>query len=323
MSRLLKAFFYRMSKDLAFRITLIIGCGIALILSVILLVADLMMDMEGIKLLTGHGMLTMSLNPAQNYGIAIPINVAIFVALEFTQGTIRNKIIAGHSKFKIYASLYLSGLVLAFALLLMYVGVCTVFGAIIGGFDLNTSTMVGTGIGAKVSAEFIVKYVILALLAYTSIVSFAVFIAALFRSMGPCIPLVMLGIFGLYFLAVIFSTVLMTTESIVTSSQQTIVEANLALAEETDPDKIQAYNLSIELANQTIETYKPTVDNLHNVENVIKCVEPLYAISSPDIKGGVATIDNYTFFTGLGANLVYAVAFFVGGACLFKKRDVK
>ena len=77
MSRLLKAFFYRMSKDLAFRITLIIGCGIALILSVILLVADLMMDMEGIKLLTGHGMLTMSLNPAQNYGIAIPINVAI------------------------------------------------------------------------------------------------------------------------------------------------------------------------------------------------------------------------------------------------------
>ena len=323
MSRLLKAFFYKISKDITFRITLIVGAGVAIFMILLYLLLDLFLDTEGMKMLTGQSMLVNSFSPAQNFGISIPINVVSFVILEFTQGTIRNKIIAGHSKFKIYASLYLSGLVLAFALLLMYVGVCTVFGAIIGGFDLNTSTMVGTGIGAKVSAEFIVKYVILALLAYTSIVSFAVFIAALFRSMGPCIPLVMLGIFGLYFLAVIFSTVLMTTESIVTSSQQTIVEANLALAEETDPDKIQAYNLSIELANQTIETYKPTVDNLHNVENVIKCVDPLYAISSPDIKGGVATIDNYTFFTGLGANLVYAVAFFVGGACLFKKRDVK
>lgn len=323
MSRLLKAFFYKISKDITFRITLIVGAGVAIFMILLYFLLDLFLDTEGMKMLTGQSMLVNSFSPAQNFGISIPINVVSFVILEFTQGTIRNKIIAGHSKFKIYASLYLSGLVLAFALLLMYVGVCTVFGAIIGGFDLNTSTMVGTGIGAKVSAEFIVKYVILALLAYTSIVSFAVFIAALFRSMGPCIPLVMLGIFGLYFLAVIFSTVLMTTESIVTSSQQTIVEANLALAEETDPDKIQAYNLSIELANQTIETYKPTVDNLHNVENVIKCVDPLYAISSPDIKGGVATIDNYTFFTGLGANLVYAIAFFVGGACLFKKRDVK
>lgn len=323
MSRLLKAFFYKISKDITFRITLIVGAGVAIFMILLYLLLDLFLDTEGMKMLTGQSMLVNSFSPAQNFGISIPINVVSFVILEFTQGTIRNKIIAGHSKFKIYASLYLSGLVLAFALLLMYVGVCTVFGAIIGGFDLNTSTMVGTGIGAKVSAEFIVKYVILALLAYTSIVSFAVFIAALFRSMGPCIPLVMLGIFGLYFLAVIFSTVLMTTESIVTSSQQAIVEANLALAEETDPDKIQAYNLSIELANQTIETYKPTVDNLHNVENVIKCVDPLYAISSPDIKGGVATIDNYTFFTGLGANLVYAAAFFVGGACLFKKRDVK
>ena len=323
MSRLLKAFFYKISKDITFRITLIVGAGVAIFMILLYLLLDLFLDTEGMKMLTGQSMLVNSFSPAQNFGISIPINVVSFVILEFTQGTIRNKIIAGHSKFKIYASLYLSGLVLAFALLLMYVGVCTAFGAIIGGFDLNTSTMVGTGIGAKMSAEFIIKYVILALLAYTSIVSFAVFVAALFRSMGPCIPLVMLGIFGLYFLAVIFSTVLMTTESIVTSSQQTIVEANLALAKETDPDKIQAYNLSIELANQAIETYKPTVDTLHNVENVIKCVDPLYAISSPNIKDGVATIDNYTFFTGLGANLVYAVAFFVGGACLFKKRDVK
>ena len=311
MSRLLKAFFYKISKDITFRITLIVGAGVAIFMILLYFLLDLFLDAEGMKMLTGQSMLVTSFSPAQNFGIAIPINIVSFVILEFTQGTIRNKIIAGHSKFKIYASLYLSGLVLAFSLLLMYVGVCTLFGTIIGGFDLDVATMVGTGMGAKVSAEFIIKFVVLSLLTYTSLVSFAVFIATVFRSMGPCIPLVMIGIFGLYFLAVILSTVIMTTESIIDGCNATIAE------------KTKALELSIEMSKQTIETTKPTVDTLHNVENVVKCVDPLYAISSPAIKDGVATIDNYTFFTGIGSNIFYAAAFFIGGACLFKKRDVK
>ena len=192
MSRLLKAFFYKISKDLAFRITLIVGVSVALLLSIILLMVDLFFEIpypEGVRLLTGHGMLTMSLSPAQNYGIAIPINVVIFVVLEFTQGTIRNKIIAGHSKFKIYVSLYISGLILAASLLFIYVGTLTLFGTIFGGFDINVATMLGTsGMGAYATTEYIIKFVIHALLAYTTIVSYAVFIATAFRSMGPSIP---------------------------------------------------------------------------------------------------------------------------------------
>ena len=323
MSRLLKAFFYKISKDITFRITLIVGAGVAIFMILLYFLLDLFLDAEGMKMLTGQSMLVTSFSPAQNFGIAIPINVVSFVILEFTQGTIRNKIIAGHSKFKIYASLYLSGLVLAFSLLLMYVGVCTLFGTIIGGFDLDVATMVGTGMGAKLSVEFIIKYVVIALLTYTSLVSFAVFVATLFRSMGPCIPLVMIGIFGLYFLAVILSTVIMTTESIIDGCNATIADATLQLATEADPEKTKALELSIEMSKQTIETTKPTVDTLHNVENIVKCVDPLYAISSSTIKDGVATIDNYTFFTGIGSNIFYAAAFFIGGACLFKKRDVK
>lgn len=323
MSRLLKAFFYKISKDITFRITLIIGAAVAVFMIILYLALDLFLDTEGMKMLTGQSMLVTSFSPVQNFGIAIPINVVSFVILEFTQGTIRNKIIAGHSKFKIYASLYLSGLVLAFSLLLMYVGVCTLFGTIIGGFDLDVATMVGTGMGAKISAEFIIKYVVIALLTYTSLVSFAVFLATLFRSMGPCIPLVMISIFGLYFLAVILGTVIMTTESIIAGCNGTIAEATLQLTTETDPEAIQALNLSIEMSKQTIESSQPTVDALHIAENIVKCIDPLYAISSTTIKDGVATIDNYTFFTGIGTNIVYAAAFFIGGACLFKKRDVK
>lgn len=286
MSRLLKAFFYRMSKDLAFRITLIVGCSIALILSVILLVADLMMDMGGIKLLTGHGMLTMSLNPAQNYGIAIPINVAIFVVLEFTQGTIRNKIIAGHSKLKIYASLYISGLILGSALLFAYVGFLTIFGTIAGGFDVNVMTILGTGLGAA-TVEYIVKFVVLALLVYTTLISYSVFIATVFRSLGPSIPLVIAAVYGLYFIA-------------------TIVNAIVSI-------------------NQEIN------DTAQVIGNAFKCINPLYGLSVTDsvIVGegenmkAIATMDDFTFYSGIASNLAYSAAFFFGGACLFKKRDVK
>ena len=306
MSRLLKAFFYRMSKDLAFRITLIVGCSIALILSVVLLVADLMLNMEDIKLLTGHGMLTMSLNPAQNYGIAIPINIAIFVGLEFTQGTIRNKIIAGHSKLKIYASLYISGFL-------------TIFGTIAGGFDVNVVTFLGTGFSAA-TVEYIVKFVILSLLVYTTLISFSVFIATVFRSLGPSIPLVIVAVYGLYFIAMIVSTIVNFNKEMMNGYEEA-----LAMAQEYgDADAIAE-------AAKEVADFKPTNDTVQAIGNVFKCLNPLYGLSATDsvivdegekVKA-IATMDDFTFYSGIASNLAYSAAFFFGGACLFKKRDVK
>ncbi len=319
MSRLLKAFFYRMSKDLAFRITLIVGCSIALILSVVLLVADLMLNMEDIKLLTGHGMLTMSLNPAQNYGIAIPINIAIFVGLEFTQGTIRNKIIAGHSKFEIYASLYISGLILGAALLFAYVGFLTIFGTIAGGFDVNVVTFLGTGFGA-VTVEYIVRFVVLALLVYTTLISFSVFIATVFRSLGPSIPLVIVAVYGLYFIAMIVSTIVNVNKEIMNGYEEA-----LAMAQGYgDADAIAE-------AAKEVADFKPTNDTVQAIGNVFKCLNPLYGLSATDsvivYEGekakAIATMDDFTFYSGIASNLAYSAAFFFGGACLFKKRDVK
>ena len=319
MSRLLKAFFYRMSKDLAFRITLIVGCSIALILSVVLLVADLMLNMEDIKLLTGHGMLTMSLNPAQNYGIAIPINIAIFVGLEFTQGTIRNKIIAGHSKLKIYASLYISGLILGAALLFAYVGFLTIFGTIAGGFDVNVVTFLGTGLSAA-TVEYIVKFVILSLLVYTTLISFSVFIATVFRSLGPSIPLVIVAVYGLYFIAMIVSTIVNFNKEMMNGYEEA-----LAMAQEYgDADAIAE-------AAKEVADFKPTNDTVQAIGNVFKCINPLYGLSATesvivgegeDVKA-IAKMDDFTFYSGIASNLAYSAAFFFGGACLFKKRDVK
>ena len=109
MGNLFKAFLFKLRKDLTFRITLFIGLGLAVLMTLIYLGIDLVVkaleeDPSSYKFVfcTGQNLFINSLSPAQNFGIAIPINLITFTVLEFTQGTIRNKIIAGNSKTNIY-----------------------------------------------------------------------------------------------------------------------------------------------------------------------------------------------------------------------------
>ena len=194
MGRLFKAFIFKVRRDATFRITLIVGAGIAVFLTILYLILEnaLKDQLEGAKLLTGPNMLLNSFSPVQNFGIAIPVNLISFTCLEFTQGTIRNKIIAGNSKFKIYASLYLSGLVFAFVLIIVYAAICTGLGSIFGGFDLSKPITMMTGKPGYIDGLFIFKYLIVVVVAYISVVSFAIFVATAFRNIGPCIPIVMI-----------------------------------------------------------------------------------------------------------------------------------
>lgn len=293
MVRLFKAFLFKISKDLTFRITLIIGAGLAVLMTGLYaalqygLFALDGMDSEtdiGIKFISGQGMLINSMSPAQNYGLAIPINLITFICLEFSQGTIRNKIIAGHSKFKIYVSLFIGGLIFAFALLGTYLLICTGLGTIFGGFNLEENVYLLTGI-AQVTPEYLVKMIIICIVTYVSIVSFAIFVSAAFRSVGPSIPLVLVPIMICYFAAMISSLLSMMEGS-----------------------------------------------GIEGFINVIRIVDPLYAIGAIETKTVVASetdynivayLSNETFISGICNNLVYAAIFFTAGSILFKKRDVK
>lgn len=293
MVRLFKAFLFKISKDLTFRITLIIGAGLAVLMTGLYaalqygLFALDGMDSEtdiGIKFISGQGMLINSMSPAQNYGLAIPINLITFICLEFSQGTIRNKIIAGHSKFKIYVSLFIGGLIFAFALLGTYLLICTGLGTIFGGFNLEESVYLLTGI-AQVTPEYLVKMIIICIVTYVSIVSFAIFVSTAFRSVGPSIPLVLVPIMICYFAAMISSLLSMMEGS-----------------------------------------------GIEGFINVIRIVDPLYAIGAIETKtvvvsetdyNIVAYLSNETFISGICNNLVYAAIFFTAGSILFKKRDVK
>lgn len=289
MGRLLKSFFFKLSRDLTFRIVLIIGAGLAFLMTALYLMIDAGITElagESIKLLTGPNMLLTSFNPVDNFGLAIPICLITFICLEFTQGTIRNKIIAGHSKFKIYTSLIISGLILTFALLIVYAGICTLLGTIFGGFDLDKPIVTITLAisGGYIEPLYIWQMIITAIVVYICIVSYTVFFASLFRNIGPCIPVVIIVLMMLSLGGSIVSLV------------------GELLEDETIVNLVKILNPLFVISGGGVETNN-VVEN-----NVMK------SYISLETGAFVATIIN---------NLVYAGIFFAGGALLFMKRDVK
>ncbi len=198
MRNLLKAFFFKLRKDLTFRITLFVGLGLAIFLTLLYFAIDNIInsfsdDPETFALMcTGQGMFYTSLNPAQNFGLAIPVNLVSFTVLEFTQGTIRNKIIAGNSKAKIYLALLISGIIFSLLLLTAYALLCLGLGSIFGGFDINGYA--GGLSGGMSSPELFWKTIVLSILVYISIAAFTIFFATLIRNIGPVIPIVIVTI---------------------------------------------------------------------------------------------------------------------------------
>ena len=297
MGRLFKAFVFKLGRDLTFRITLIIGIGMAVLMTLLYLGIDLAMETFGTddRMLSGPNMLLNSLSPVQNFGIAIPVNLISFTCLEFTQGTIRNKIIAGNSKFKIYASLCISGLIFAFSLLLVYVGLCTLLGTIVGGFDLNLPIMVGLA-QSPVNGTYIGLTLLFAALTYVSLVMFAIFMATLLRNIGPSIPVVMVALMLLYFGAYLVSAMSYFFEDSPIVIIMKIINPLYALSGGVEYHTVQATMNGVPLFNDDGTPIMVT-DYVYYATDTIVC-----------------SIVN---------NIVYAALFFVFGSLIFTKRDVK
>ena len=296
MGRLIKSFFFKLSRDLTFRIVLIIGAGIAFFMAALMLFIDVASGALGggedasIKMLTGPNMLLSSFSPVDNFGLAIPICLITFICLEFTQGTIRNKIIAGHSKFQIYTALFISGLVLTFSLLIVYVGLCTLLGTIFGGFNLDdpvinmSSLSAMLASGAHADGAYIAQMLVTALVVYIAIVSFTIFFATLFRNIGPCIPIVVIVL------------------------------------------------MMLALGGTMVTLIADALEN-DTLVNIVKILDPLFVISGGGLDYDIVVVGEVTkpilkietsaFIATIINNIVVAGAFFAGGALIFSKRDVK
>ena len=81
MGNLLKAFFFKLKSDLAFRITLFVGVGLAIFMTALFGIIDYLALKTAdpgdvvIRFCTGQCLFAFSLVPTSNYGLAIPINL--------------------------------------------------------------------------------------------------------------------------------------------------------------------------------------------------------------------------------------------------------
>jgi len=300
MKNLFVSYLYKLRHDLAFKITLIIGGGLAVLLTGIYFLLSLLIKVNAID---GPTMIISALSPGSNFGLAVPVNLITFTVLEFNQGSIRNKIIAGHSKANVYTSLILNGLVFTFVLMIAYVLLCFGLGSLFSVITKNilegmrSDEIARTGyseiipeISSAYSGMYIFKMIVLAVFCYISIVSFTIFFSTLFRNIGPSIPVVIL--------VLVFASSLAPIVVMVGDRNEGLLWAFRII----DPLFCLGANES-EVVGQTISLSPEGVPVVYNV------TEP--------------TVTNETFISGICSNVFYAAAFYVGGLFIFKKRDVK
>ena len=240
----------------------------------------------------GQNLLVNTLSPASNFGLVIPILLTVFTVSEFNSGTIRNKIIAGNSKSKIYFSILLSGLIFTFVVIIAYVGLCVGLASILGKFNPNgtilamnnlTATINGAFNGATISPEFVWKIVVIGITVYITVTAMTVFFSTLFRNMGPCIPIIIILL--LFF------------------SLESMIASMFALDDNLDTAAVAIITTS-------------------------RIINPLYALNSYDIKHISESVTKFTItdqnlIIHVCNNLVYTTLFTLGGWLIFRKRDVK
>lgn len=182
MLNIIKASLYKLFRDKTFQVTLIIGICLAVFTNLIYFAIFKSSDIkETVKLYSGETALVNSLTPTSNFGLTVPINLVVFTIGEFTYGTIRNKIIAGHKKSSIYLSLVVTGFVFTLIMMTSYCFLCWVLGSIFGG--VHASGVIGENIGWIILFGFT---------AYIFIMSFSVFIATITRNIGGSLPIIII-----------------------------------------------------------------------------------------------------------------------------------
>ncbi len=126
MRELLKADLKRAVKDKLFLVLIIIAGVFAVLIPLIykalfsLVNLEEMQEIEMLGLqINAKTMFFSAFSPGSNFGLVLPIMVAIILCKDFSGGTVRNKIICGKSRGSIYLSMLLTCIILMCAFILV------------------------------------------------------------------------------------------------------------------------------------------------------------------------------------------------------------
>ncbi len=140
MKNLLRADFYRLFKNKLSLISLIIAAILPLAMTLLFLGLREMLvaldpSQEGmVEMLFGaNTLIGTSFSFTNNIGIILPVFASLIILSDVNSGTIRNKIILGYSRHKIFASHFLSILAYCLVLIAVYAGMTALWSVIILG----------------------------------------------------------------------------------------------------------------------------------------------------------------------------------------------
>ena len=175
MRNLLKADLKRAWKDKLFIVLFILAGVFALITPLLykaifaLMSMEEALEMEAIlgSQVNAKVLFFTSFSPSNNLGLILPILLAIVLCKDFSHGTIRNKVICGKSRTKIYFSLLCTCIIYMFAFILLHailtLGISLLF------FDYQPTAFTASDFGylmASVALELVVYLFISALLIF-------------------------------------------------------------------------------------------------------------------------------------------------------------
>ena len=189
----------RILKDKLFLVTCILAGVFAVInplLSKVILEALDLGEMLG-GTMTAKSMFLSAFLPGDNLGLIMPILIAIIVCKDFSQGTIRNKIISGKSRTSVFISHLLSAATVMCALMLIH-GLLTLGVSLCFFPYQNTETFTASDFG------YLMLSLLFEMVIYLAISAMVTFIATISKNIGICILLYLAASFGASIVGTVF-----------------------------------------------------------------------------------------------------------------------
>lgn len=216
MKNLISSELFKWKKSKAFKVCTIVGIGLAIFSVIMFLILSIMMDIVNedmaaelgedyetsqemmieeyksmglsdaeIAMMTGvyDGEMMLSMSFSQtDLQLLIAIFIAIFVAGEFSNGTIKMIVSKGYSRAQIYWSKFIAGVIAANVMAIIVVVITTLLGCIIWGWNDPVT-------GAAASAVDVLKFLLVQFALNTSITAMFIGCSMMFRNLGISIAL--------------------------------------------------------------------------------------------------------------------------------------
>lgn len=206
----------RILKDKLFMVTCILAGVFALINP---LLNKLLFSFLGIEDILGStvnakSMFFAAFAPGDNLGLIMPILISIIVCKDFSQGTVRNKIISGKSRTTIFLSHLFSSATVMCAIMLLHALLTLVISLLFFPYQETSFTLGDFG--------YILASVFFAMLVFFAISAITTFFATCAKNIGICILLYLAVSLGLSIIGTIFQVAVIFVDPETTS--YTVIE---------------------------------------------------------------------------------------------------